>query len=135
MEFNTPKGKRRLSNIKKYLINWEKKSLSNFQTNVKNLLFRFWKHDVVFEEFLVAGTRQRFDFYNLNKRTVIEVQGAQHQKHVEHFHGSILGWVKQIKKDTYKKDFCKLNDISFFEIFPEDEITREFFEKKGIPLL
>ena len=135
MEFLTPKGRRKLSSIKKYLIDWEKQSLSKFQTSVKNFLQRYWDHDVVFEEFPVAGTRQRFDFYNLNKKVVIEVQGAQHQKHVPHFHGSVLGWVKQIKKDKYKEEFCNLNEIEFFEIFPEDDITEKCFEKKGIPLL
>lgn len=137
MEFLTLTGRnKKLSSLKKYIINWDDKSRSKFQKNVKDFLYYYWRHDIVFEEFPLAGTRQKFDFYNFNKKTIIEVQGAQHQKHVKHFHGeSVLGWVRQIKKDVDKIKFCKLNDIKFFEIFPEDDISRKCFEEKGIPLI
>lgn len=137
MEFLTLTGrKKKLSSVKKYIINWNDKSRSKFQKNVKDFLHNYWKLDIVFEEFPLAGTRQTFDFFNFNKKIIIEVQGAQHQKYVKHFHGeSVLGWVRQVKKDMNKIKFCELNDLKFFEIFPEDEISRDSFEEKGIELI
>ena len=58
MKFIDSYGKQRnLKNAKKYLIDWDKPSRSKFQTQVKRFLRRYWKNDIVFEEFRVVGTR------------------------------------------------------------------------------
>ena len=83
MKFLDPFGKQRnLKNAKKYLIDWNAKSRSKFQNNVKNFLKEYWIHDIVFEEFRIVGTRLSIDFYNANRRVAIEVQGDQHIKYV-----------------------------------------------------
>ena len=77
-----------LKNPKKYLIDWDKKSRSKFQLQIKSFLQPYWEHDIVFEEFRLVGTRLTFDFYNANKKIMIEVQGAQHTKFIKFFHGN-----------------------------------------------
>ena len=73
---------RNLKKAKKYLIDWDKPSRSKFQTAVKKFLFPYWKNDIVFEEFRVAGSRLTLDFYNANNKIAVEVQGALHTKFV-----------------------------------------------------
>ena len=137
MEFITLTGrKKKLTSLKKYLIKWEDKSRSKFQKSVKDFLYKYWKHDVVFEEFRMAGTKLSFDFYNSNKRVAIEVQGIQHEKHVEFFHGKgARKWLSQIKKDLLKHKFCEINNITLIEIFSDEEISFNLFKEKGIDLL
>jgi len=97
VKFKTLNGKERLlKNAKKYIINWEAKSKSNIQWRVKQFLFPYWKHDVVFEELRVVGSRLSLDFFNANKKIAVEVQGKQHQSYNPYFHGSNRqNWLSQ----------------------------------------
>ena len=124
MEFLTLTGsKKKLRYANKYRINWQKDSISIFQTKVKNFVFPHWRNDIVFEEFPVVGSRLTLDFYNATLRIAIEVQGQQHFKYVKHFHGkSKLKYLKQLKNDQDKFDFCEANDIRLIEICSEKEI-------------
>jgi|TARA_R100000008_G_scaffold50674_1_gene30318 hypothetical protein len=135
MKFVDAYGKERnLKNAKKYLIDWTKPSRSKFQTAVKKFLYKYWKNDVVFEEFRVVGTRLSLDFYNANKKIAIEVQGAQHTKFVKFFHKNRFKYSDQLKRDEKKLDFCKANDIKLAEVYPQDEIVASLFKKQDIYL-
>jgi hypothetical protein len=123
-----------LKNPKKYLIDWEKQSRSKFQSQTKNFLKPYWQHDIVFEEFRLVGTRLSFDFYNANKKIIIEVQGAQHTKFVKFFHGNRLKFLQQLKRDDKKYEFCEKNNLKLVEIYPTDQICLEFFENQQIYL-
>jgi hypothetical protein len=69
MKFKTLHGsEKRVSKIRKYLIDWDKKSKSKIQFNTKQFLKDYWDNHVVFEEFPVAGTRLSLDFYNASKK-------------------------------------------------------------------
>ena len=133
MIFKTLIGSRkRVSKPKKYLIDWEAKSKSNIQFKTKLFLSQYWRNHVVFEEFPVAGTRLRFDFYNANKQIAVEVHGRQHVKFVPFFHKCRSGFVSQIRRDQQKIDFCDLNNIKLVEIFDEKEISEKTFEDTGV---
>jgi hypothetical protein len=123
-----------LKNPKKYLIDWNKKSRSKFQLETKNFLKPYWQYDIVFEEFRLVGTRLSFDFYNANKKIMIEVQGAQHTKFVKFFHGNRLKYLQQLKRDDKKYEFCQKNNLKLVEIYPTDKICLEFFENQQIYL-
>jgi len=123
-----------LKNPKKYLIDWNKKSRSKFQLETKNFLKPYWQHDIVFEEFRMVGTRLSFDFYNANKKIIIEVQGAQHTKFVKFFHGNKLKYLQQLKRDDKKYEFCQKNNLRLVEIYPTDKVCLEFFENQQIYL-
>ena len=89
----------------------------------------------MFEEFPVAGTRMTLDFYNANKKIAVEVQGAQHTKHVPFFHGKYKNnYLMQLKRDNLKYDFCELNDIKLVEIYETDKLSKRFFKKLDILL-
>jgi len=135
MLFKTLTGsQKRVMRPKKYLIDWDAKSKSNIQFNAKQFLKDYWSNHVVFEEFPVAGTRLRFDFYNANKNVVIEINGQQHVKFVPFFHKRRSNFVSQIRRDQQKIDFCELNSIKFIEIYSESELNREKFIELGLHL-
>ena len=135
MKFVDPLGKQRnLKGAKKYLINWEGKSRSKFQNNVKNFLKSYWVHDIVFEEFRIVGTRLSLDFYNANKKIAVEVQGDQHVKYVKHFHKNRLKYLEQLKRDQKKLDFCDFNGIKLVEIYSKDKITASLFGDQDVIL-
>lgn len=135
MKFKGLDGRERtLKNPTKYLIDWEAPSLSKFQTSVKEFLHPYWYGHVVFEELKIVGTRLSLDFYNASRSVAVEVQGAQHEKFVKHFHGNRFKFVDQMDRDQKKLDFCEKNGILLVEIYPRDVIGPEVFESQGVIL-
>lgn len=135
MKFKGLDGRlRNLKHATTYLIDWEKPSRSKFQTRVKEFVEPYWLGHVVFEELRIVGTRLSLDFYNASRKVAVEVQGAQHEKFVKHFHENRLNFVDQMKRDKKKLDFCEKNGIILVEIYPRDEIGREVFESQGVTL-
>ena len=102
------------------------------QFKAKQFLKEYWENHVVFEEFPVAGTRLKFDFYNANKKVAVEIHGAQHTKYHPFFHGRKSKFVEQIKRDQQKIDFCELNNIKLIEVFDEAEINKKTFKDCGV---
>ena len=136
MEFKTISGSiKRVKNIRKRVIDWEAPSKSKRQREVKKFLKKYWRSQVVFEEFPVAGTRLSIDFYNANKKIAIEVQGSQHTKYNKFFHaGNRSNYLQQLKRDEMKFKFCELNEISLIEIYDSDTIDLSLFKKFDITL-
>lgn len=132
MKFFDVAGRPRvLRNSRNYLIDWEKQSRSKFQKSVKDFLQPYWQYDIVFEEMRIVGTRLSLDLYNANKKVAVEVQGRQHTKFIPHFHRNRLKFREQLSRDEIKLDFCRKNDISLIEIYPEDLVNVEFFNNFG----
>ena len=129
MNFKTLYGKEKpIRNPHKYKIKWNGKSRSKFQKNVKKYIYKHWRYDAVYEEFKVAGTQLTLDFYNHTKKIAIEVQGAQHLQFVKHFHKTRSNFLRQIRRDDKKMDFCELNNIKLVQIYPDDELSEEYFD-------
>lgn len=130
MQFKTLTGRtRRIVKPKKYLINWSGPSRSKLQRRVKTFLEQYWKNQIVFEEFPVAGTKLSLDFYNANKKIAIEVQGEQHNRYVPHFHGSNkINYINQLRRDQEKLKFCEINEINLIEIYQKDMTSESFFD-------
>lgn len=128
MKFKTLSGStRKVSNIKKHLIDWSGPSRSNFQKDVKNILKNYWERHIVFEEFPIVGTKMSLDFYNANRKIAIEVQGQQHIKYVPHFHGGYKNnYLAQLDRDQKKISFCELNEITLLEIYSIKDIDEAF---------
>ena len=130
MNFKTLYGKEKpIRNPHKYKIKWNGKSRSKFQKNVKKYLYSYWRYDAVYEEFKVAGTQLTLDFYNHSQKIAIEVQGAQHLQFVKHFHKTRANFLRQIRRDDKKMDFCEINKIQLLQIYPNDELSEEYFAK------
>lgn len=135
MKFKTTSGViKRAKTPKKYFIDWEGESKSKFQKNVKKFLFDFWRYDVVLEEFPIPGSRLSIDFFNVNKKIAVEVQGDQHIKYVPYFHQTKGNYLHQLRKDKDKENFCNINDIILVEIFTDDVISIDLFKKYNIDL-
>lgn len=114
----------------KYTIDWDAKSLSKVQARAKKIIQKYWDADIVYEEFPVAGTRLRFDFYNASKKIVVEINGAQHNTFNKHFHAnSREKFLNQLKRDDQKFRFCELNGIRLIEIGEKDNIEEEFLKQ------
>ena len=129
MKFQTLYGKEKLlRNPHKYKIKWNGKSRSKFQRTVKTFLYPYWRYDAVFEEIRVLGTQLTLDFYNHTRKIAIEVQGAQHLEFVKHFHKTRANFLRQIRRDDKKMDFCNINDIELLQIYPDDKLSQEYFE-------
>lgn len=122
MRLRTVDGILRNKNVTKKIIDWDKKSKSLFQKEIKELLKPFWGTDVVYEEFPVYGTRYSLDFYNATRNISIEVQGGQHTRFNPFFHGGNReNFRHQLRIDQSKRKFCELNGITLIEIFEEDK--------------
>lgn len=136
MRFKTLTGRTRtIPKAKKYLVQWDAPSRSKMQFETKQFLKKFWKHQIVFEEFPVAGTKLTLDFYNANQRVAIEVQGEQHTKYVPFFHGqNKANYIDQLRRDQQKLSFCDVNEITLVEIYKEDKICKKLFKKFGVAL-
>ena len=130
MKFKTLSGTlKRVSKIRNYIIDWNKKSRSNIQFETKQQVKEYWLNNVVFEEFPVAGTRLSLDLYNATKKIAIEVQGQQHRKYVPFFHGNKMNYLDQLRRDKQKIEFCKLNGIQLIEVYETDLKSNSFIKK------
>ena len=136
MKFKTINGKESfIKNARNYAINWDKKSKSKIQFNVKQFLRLYWSGDVVFEELRVAGTRLSLDFYNANKKIAVEVQGKQHTQFNKFFHNNNrANWLDQLKRDDLKLRFCLTNKIKLVEIYEGEEVTTDLFANFDVHL-
>jgi len=119
-------------NVNKYRLDWNKKSRSIFQTQVKNFLKPYWRNHVVCEEVPVIGSKMTVDIINFTLNIAIEVQGDQHQSFNPHFHNNQeTNFLKQMKHDIVKLNWMEKNKFIFVEIYPQDmPLTEEFFKLK-----
>ena len=118
-------GKSVTKNVTKYLIDWDGKSRSKLQFNVKQFFKKYWENQIVYEEFPVFGTRMKVDLLNATKRVAIEVNGDQHSQFNPFFHkNSRANYLNHIKLD--------LNSFMLIEIYKDDllNLDREFFKQK-----
>jgi hypothetical protein len=122
MKFKKLNGFNTYKNISNYRIDWEGKSLSNFQKKVKQFFKKFWANDVCYEEMPLAGTRLRLDIFNASRHIGVEIHGSQHGKFNPFFHGNDRNkFLDQIHRDLKKTEWCEINGFLLIEIFAEEE--------------
>lgn len=126
------------ASIKKYLINWDGKSPSKPQFQVKQFLKTYWKNCIVLEEFRIPGSLFRIDFLNVNKKLAVEVNGKQHETFNPFFHkGCRNNFLKSLKRDMEKRNWLDRNGFNLLEINCDEvkDLSRDFFlEKFGVIL-
>lgn len=134
MRLLTINGRPNFKNVSDRQINWNGKSKSLFQEEVKKYLHPHWNKCIVYEEFPVYGTRYTLDFFNATKKVAIEVQGTQHTKFVKYFQRTEFDYLKQLKIDEFKRKFCEMNGIDLIEIFynEKNQLSKEYFDKLNI---
>ena len=125
-------GKPRSKSVTKYRIDWEKKSRSKLQFNVKQFFNPYWKGHIVYEEFPVYGTRLKVDLLNATKKIAVEVQGLQHESFNKFFHGnSRAKYLASIKRDAQKAQWLELNGFVIMYIYRKDipNLSLDFFSE------
>jgi hypothetical protein len=94
------------------------------------VLFPKYKID---EQYAVRymGQQLFFDFWIPSLRILIECQGEQHNKYVEHFHGNRAEYKESKLRDQLKKEWATKNNIPILEILYKDKdmTTAELFDR------
>ena len=73
------------------------------------------------------GITQYIDFYINQIKLAIEVHGQQHYKFNTMFHASAQDFLNQRKKDSDKKEWCEINNITYIEL-PYNKKVEEWIE-------
>lgn len=77
---------------------------------------------------LKRGSTVFLDFFLPQMKMCVEVNGEQHFKCVNHFHGSLAGFRNQQKNDRLKAEWLDLNGIKLVE-FNYNETEEEWQNK------
>ena len=125
------RGKLIWKNCSDYLIDWDKKSRSKLQLQVKQFFRPFWEKHLCYEEFPVFGTRLKVDFLNITKALAIEVQGCQHTEFNKFFHKYPINYYQSLKRDERKSNWLKMNKFQLIELTEDDlpQLSEEYFLK------
>lgn len=137
MRLKSTTGKLINKNVTSYLIDWDAKSRSIAQFDVKQFLKPFWRSNIVYEEFPVYGTRLKVDILNATKKIGIEVHGPQHEEFHYFHNGSRVAYLKGIKNDHAKAEWLESNGFQHVIIYTKEisELSEKFFiDKFGIIL-
>lgn len=133
MRWLLPNGKLVWKNDKKYLVDWDKPSRSKEQTKVKEFLKQHCPKDVIYEEYLIPGTKLKVDFLNATKKWAIEHQGkGAHNEYNPFFHkNSRANYLASFKRDVKKMKLLEMNGYTVIETYTEDldKLSKEFFLK------
>lgn len=70
-----------------------------------------------------------YDIEIPGKKVLIEIQGEQHLKFIEYFHGTIENFHYQQRKDEYKKKFAESKGYKLIYIY-YDELKDNIFKEK-----
>lgn len=125
-------GKLAKKSVSKYFIDWDSKSRSIAQFNVKQFLKPYWAGQIVYEEFPVYGSLLKVDFLNATKKIAIEVNGPQHNTFNPFFHNnSRVDYLKGIKRDYQKRVWLEKNNFILMEINTNEikDLSLDFFSK------
>lgn len=132
MRFKLLNGQSVYKNIEHTRIDWDGKSLSKVQYNVKQFLRLYWERQVVYEEMPIPGTRLHCDIVNFSRKIAVEPGGAFHWQYNKHIHSNSRSkYLKSLGNDNKKREFMELNGFKFIEIHEKEVplLTHEYFEK------
>lgn len=120
-------------NIKPYLIKWDRK-VSTPQKTAKDFLKKYWKNDIVCEEFRILGQGLlRLDLVNFTKKIIIEVSPrALHVDYNKFFHNGRGGYLKKLTSDAKKLFWAEKNGFKFCEWYDEDlnNLSKKYLKEK-----
>jgi hypothetical protein len=77
----------------------------------------------VLEEVPLPGSRDLVaDFYLPLRKLVVEANGEQHYRFIQHFHKDRAGWLRSQKHDKDKAEWCAINGIKLASLpFDKDD--------------
>lgn len=113
------------------LINWQltgysthakAKNKSSLHLKARDYLKETYPTLQILEEVSIPlrrGETLYLDFYLPLKKICFEVHGEQHYKFVPFYHGDHLSFVKSLKRDREKQEWCEINNIQY-RVLPYD---------------
>lgn len=119
-------------NVSNYRINWDRK-VSGPQKKVKDFLRKYWSTHSVLEELPIPGSKLRVDIINVTDMVAIEVSPRQHFSYNAFLHkGHQTVFLKNVKSDCNKKQWCIDNGFTYIEITDDDldKLSEELFKEK-----
>jgi hypothetical protein len=101
------------------------RSRSKLHVKARKILYDLFPTMQILEEVSInprSGKTQYLDFYINQIKLAVEVHGQQHYKFNSLFHASAQDFLKQKNNDSDKRNWCKINNISYIELpYNEDE--------------
>lgn len=90
---------------------------SKLHQRCRDLLYKVFPCTAILEEVRLPRSRLSFDFFLPSRLLALEVQGSQHSNYNGFYHKNKLDFVKQLSRDSFKKQFCELNNIRLVELW------------------
>ena len=102
---------------------------SSLHLKAKELLVNLFPYDRILEEVSLPGSKTerrkstlRADFFIPNRRMIVEVHGEQHYKYNNFFYKDKLSFYRAKARDSRKKEWCELNDITLIEFNYDEDV-------------
>lgn len=137
-KLNNP-NKKVVLKIPKYKIDWDKDGNSSLERDFRDLIFPYWRNDIVLFQCTIPGSLLKIDFLNCTKRIAVETNGEQHNKFNKFFHNnSRTTFLKGLNNDLKKIKWLEQNNITLLELTKEDldNFSIKYIEQKfGIDLV
>jgi hypothetical protein len=99
-------------------------SKSNIQYECGQLIKNKFPLDVILEEIPIPGLKLYIDFFLPTKKLAFEIQGKQHSKYSEFFHGSMKGFKRSLERDKNKAEWCRINSITLVTVDSLEELSQ-----------
>jgi hypothetical protein len=95
---------------------------SSLHILARKLLREMFSLENVYEELYLPGSGGLYaDFVIPTRKLMVEVHGEQHYKFSTYFHDSLLDFIEAKKRDIYKRDWAKANNLKLVELpYSED---------------
>ena len=103
--------------------NWIKISQKDFDNLIDNDKYSklYFIPQKEFEGLVGVGRKNlSYDYYIPKYNLLIEYQGEQHEKFIKGIHGNKKKFLRQLEHDRRKKEYTKINNINFIEIWYYD---------------
>ena len=91
-------------------------SRSKIQNSVGQILREKFPYDPILEDITIPQSRLSLDFFIPHRKIAIEVQGSQHDEFNSFFHSTKAAFHKQKQRDSDKRSFCEMNNITLIEV-------------------
>lgn len=106
---------------------------SSGESIIENYLKSFTKIKTQYDTFKcinpLTGRQLPYDIEVVGKKVLIEIQGEQHLKYIEYFHGTIENFHYQQRKDSYKKRYAESKGYKLIYILYDDFKSGEYKNK------
>ena len=116
-------------NLQKYIVRGnDPRKRSKPHMKAREILNKQYSGYNVYEEVKLPGTVDPskksalfIDFFIERFRIAIEVNGMQHYKYIQFFHGDATGFRNSKRRDVTKEQWCELNEIELI-VLKDSEI-------------